>query len=255
MHWTALRADPGICNSQKASLVLCMRNMNNMKVDSISNELFAVPGDTRDLSLNQKHVVEISWQIKQPSNGICIETSPSDTCPITTMSALSSTLPSPIPTRQSSPKPISPRDITSPSQIAAQLALLTRREADLSLALNALISDRGQIDSALFHLRELGGEVDHLIAEVDGHGPSHFSQVQAANGISSRGLGLQNTEDVFMEDQGGLLQRIEKVWETSERVGGKVRRLDEEVGRVREATDIVTEVLELKVCFGLRADI
>jgi len=46
------------------------------------------------------------------------------------------------------------------------------------------------------------------------------------------------------------------VWETSERVGGKVKRLDEEVGRVREATDIVTEVLELKVsCFSTGKDL
>jgi hypothetical protein len=45
----------------------------------------------------------------------------------------------------------------------------------------------------------------------------------------------------------GLVERVRKVWDTSERVGGKVRRLDEEVGRVKEATDIVTEVLELKV--------
>lgn len=70
-----------------------------------------------------------------------------------------------------------------------------------------------------------------LSLQVDGPGPSN-------------GLGL-NGDDVF--DEGGLVQRVERVWDTSERVGGKVRRLDEEVGRVREATDVVTEVLELKV--------
>jgi hypothetical protein len=71
-------------------------------------------------------------------------------------------------------------------------------------------------------------------------------------------LGLQNGDsgeaydvtDVFGGEAGeglGLVERVTRVWETSERVGGKVRRLDEEISRVREATDIVTEVLELKV--------
>jgi len=165
------------------------------------------------------------------------------------MSALSSTAASPQTSRPSSPASISPRDITSPEQIATQLALLARREADLSIALNALLADRGQVEGALSHLRELGSEVGHLVAEIDGQGPSRLGA--GAVGVSSRGLGLQNAEDVFMEERGGLLQRVEKVWETSERVGGKVRRLDEEVGRVREATDIVTEVLELKVGWSL----
>jgi hypothetical protein len=66
-------------------------------------------------------------------------------------------------------------------------------------------------------------------------------------GLTTRGLGQQNAdfEDLGVDE--GLVERVRKVWDTSERVGGKVRRLDEEVGRVKEATDIVTEVLELKV--------
>nr|XP_019000435.1 uncharacterized protein I203_06849 [Kwoniella mangroviensis CBS 8507]OCF63896.1 hypothetical protein I203_06849 [Kwoniella mangroviensis CBS 8507] len=120
-------------------------------------------------------------------------------------------VPEPQPNRPPFPTQLAPRAITHPEQIAAQLALLTKREAELSLSLNALVADRAQIDSALSRLRELGSEVGSLAAEVDG----------------SR-------------------KRVTRVWETSERVGGKVRRLDEEVGRVREATDIVTEVLELK---------
>ncbi len=151
------------------------------------------------------------------------------------MSALSSNLPTPLPTRPSSPVSFDPRLITDPDQITAQLALLARRESDLSLALNALVADRGQIEGALTRLLELGSEVDRLAVEVDG------------GGGPSNSLGLENG-NVFMEDEdGGLVERVRRVWETSERVGGKVRRLDEEVGRVREATDIVTEVLELKV--------
>ena len=150
------------------------------------------------------------------------------------MSAISSKLPTPQPSRPSSPTAIDPRVITDPAQITAQLALLTRRESELSIALNALVADRGQIEGALARLRALGSQVDRLAVQVDG----------GAGRPPSSGL---NNGNVFMEDdEGGLIERVRRVWETSERVGGKVRRLDDEVGRVREAADIVTEVLELK---------
>ena len=148
------------------------------------------------------------------------------------MSALSSNLPSPFPTRPVTPLALDPRNITSPAQIASQLALLSKREADLTLALNTLISDRSAIDGTVSKLHKLGLRVQNLSEEVDG--PSR-----------STGLGLVGSGHV--DDESGLVERVRMVWETSERVGGKVRRLDEEVGRIREATDIVTEVLELKV--------
>ncbi|WWC58480.1 uncharacterized protein I303_101023 [Kwoniella dejecticola CBS 10117] len=133
---------------------------------------------------------------------------------------------------------LAPRTITHPDQLAAQLALLTKRETELSLSLNALVSDRAQIDDALSRLKSLGSEVSNLAAEVDG---------RRAGSSNPKGLGLQsNGFDMYDGSDDGLVSRVTKVWETSERVGGKVRRLDEEVGRVREATDIVTEVLELK---------
>jgi hypothetical protein len=149
-----------------------------------------------------------------------------------------------------------PREITSPDQITAQLALLTRREADLTLALNALISDRGTVDNALLHLGELTHEVDALSTQVDGGGPSGPSSLGVAMSPSparqpspyigaapNRGLAALG----FVPEDEGLVSRVNRVWETSERVGGKVRKLDDEIGRVREAADVVTEVLELKV--------
>jgi predicted nuclease with TOPRIM domain len=51
---------------------------------------------------------------------------------------------------------------------------------------------------------------------------------------------------VLGQENEGLVSRVSRVYETSERVGGKVRRLDEEIGRVRQSADVVTEVLELK---------
>lgn len=156
------------------------------------------------------------------------------------MSALSSTLPTPLASSPPSPGPLDPRSLTSPSQITHQLSLLTKREADLSLELNALVSDRRNIDTALARLRHLGSQVASLASEVDGTG-----------GGPSRSRGLNGGSAGYFDDEEGedegLVERVRRVWETSERVGGKVRRLDEEIGRVREATDIVTEVLELKV--------
>lgn len=172
--------------------------------------------------------------------------------------------PSPLPTAPPTPGPVDPRDITEPEQIAAQLALLTRREADLTLALNALISDRSQVDGALLHLGELSGQVDALSREVDGVGvparplaqlrsptpgtPRRGDTPRGGSPFPQIGLGIQNgDEGLLLDDTEGLVARVNRVWETSERVGGKVRKLDDEIGRVREATDVVTEVLELKV--------
>lgn len=160
------------------------------------------------------------------------------------MSALSSTLPTPLETRSHSPQVISPRDITDPSQIAAQLSLLSRKQQDLSSALNALVSDRAQIESAFSRLESLSLKASRLSTDIDGSGPSFQNGML---GLSTRGLGQQNADFEEAGVDEGLVERVRKVWDTSERVGRKVRRLDEEVGRVKEATDIVTEVLELKV--------
>lgn len=162
------------------------------------------------------------------------------------MSVLSSTLPTPLDTRPSSPRIISPREITDPSQITAQLSLLSRKQQDLSTALNALVSDRAQIESAFSRLETLSLKAGRLSNEIDGTGPKFQNGVL---GLTTRGLGQQNADFDEMGVDEGLVERVRKVWDTSERVGGKVRRLDEEVGRVKEATDVVTEVLELKVSY------
>jgi len=161
-------------------------------------------------------------------------------------SPVSTLAPTPAPT-----DPLDPREITSPEQIAAQLALLTRREADLTLALNALISDRAQVDNALLHLGELAREVDALSVQVDGTNSATATAAVTSprqrNGPQVGALGVQGLSGLGLEEEEGLVARVNRVWETSERVGGKVRKLDDEIGRVREAADVVTEVLELKV--------
>lgn len=140
------------------------------------------------------------------------------------------------------------RTLTTPEEISARLALIARRESDLTLALNALISDRTHIDSALSRLRIVGSHVGRLAVEVDGGPAPPGTAAVPLFGASSRGLGMQDGEGEMMGGE-GLVERIRRVWETSERVGGKVRRLDTEIGRVKEAIDIVTEVMELKVSY------
>lgn len=160
-------------------------------------------------------------------------------------SALSSNLPTPLPTRPVTPTALDPRQITSPAQISAQLALLSKRESELSLALNALVSDRSSLDGAMARLKVLGTDVQVLAREIDGPnqaGPSRAGALGLGNGNAQSVTG-----DPFYQEDEGLVERVRRVWETSERVGGKVRKLDEEVGRVRESTEVVTEVLELKV--------
>lgn len=163
--------------------------------------------------------------------------------------------PSPI----STPPPLDPRAITDPADIAAQLAALTRREAEVTLALNALISDRTGVDSALQHLQELTPHIDALSVQVDGVSsgfpnagsprplPQLRREAQQSLGMGPHGLGAQQFDELALsQDSEGLVARVSKVYETSERVGGKVRRLDDEIGRVRQSADVVTEVLELK---------
>ena len=179
------------------------------------------------------------------------------------MTALSSTLPSPLVTRPASPQLLDPRQISSPDQIATQLALLAKREAEVTQALNTLISDRSSIDGALARLQQVSRRVESLTFEVDGSarrgslgfvdGPRRNGSFGLVDGSGRHGsLGMVDGEGsemgrALIDEDVGMLERVRRVWETSERVGGKVRRLDEEVGRVREATEIVTEVLELKV--------
>ena len=157
------------------------------------------------------------------------------------MSALSSSSPTPLPTRPPTPHLLDPRQLMDASQIPAQLALLSQRESDLSLALNALIADRARIELTLDQLRRVSLDVDRLTLDLSG------SRRNGASYASSSSK-LRSVRDDYLDDDDlGLVERVRRVWETSENVGGKVRRLDDEISRVREATDVVSEVLELKV--------
>jgi len=105
-----------------------------------------------------------------------------------------------------------PRTLTNLSEILSCLSSFQYEEAELSDSLSQLIKDRGPVVSSLNRLQSLNATFNEL--QVD------------ANLLSSK---VSNTA------------------KTAERVGSKVRSLDEEMGRVREAGDRVGQVMELKV--------
>lgn len=111
--------------------------------------------------------------------------------------------------------------------ITARLAQLDRRESELVLELNSLIADKSGLDIALARLQAVGHHVERLCAEID-------SPVALLGNVMP------------------LVDRIGRVYQTSERVGQKVRKLDTEISRVKESVDVVTEVMDLKV--GLVAE-
>ncbi|CED83209.1 Golgi transport complex COD1 protein [Phaffia rhodozyma] len=130
------------------------------------------------------------------------------------------------------PSRVHPRTLLS-SALLPHLATLQTLESTLSQDLHALLSDRTTIDSAHTNIKKLLPRIEQVEAEVgsDEHGDG-----------TSRGGQLGRSA----EKKEGLLKRIGVVNEIAERVGGKVRGLDLELKRVREAVDRLNEVMELK---------
>jgi conserved oligomeric Golgi complex subunit 4 len=137
------------------------------------------------------------------------------------------------------------RTLTTTSQLHAHLASLTARESELTAALNDLVSNRDTLDSAVSRLQSLIPRIQEITIEVDGR-PAHPG-MRAPFGAWSEGNPQTDMEMEQPIGEEGLVDRVSRVWETSERVGGKVRKLDTEVSRVRDAAERVTAVLELKV--------
>lgn len=102
--------------------------------------------------------------------------------------------------------------LTTLPALLASLSALQSREAALSTSLTDLLSAREPIIASLSRVRALAPYVDEL-----------------------------HDEAVLLSDKVSLTAR------TAERVGGRVRVLDEEIHRVREAAERVSQVMELKV--------
>ena len=105
-----------------------------------------------------------------------------------------------------------PSTLTTLPQILSALSSLESEEAELSNSLSALLADQEPILDSLARLQTLLPRIDEL--HVDASILSH---------------------------------KVSATARTADRVGGRVRTLDEEMRRVREASDRVQQVIELKV--------
>jgi conserved oligomeric Golgi complex subunit 4 len=106
-----------------------------------------------------------------------------------------------------------PSTLTTLPQILSALSSLESEEAEVSNSLSVLLTDQEPILNSLVRLQSLLPHVDDLYAEAS-----------------------------------MLSRKVSTTARTAERVGGRVRTLDEEMHRVREASDRVQQVMELKVC-------
>ncbi|KAI6038964.1 COG4 transport protein-domain-containing protein [Pisolithus marmoratus] len=104
-----------------------------------------------------------------------------------------------------------PRHLTNLGEILSCLSSYQSEEAELSASLTELLSDRDSITESLQLLQSLIPTLD------DVHGES-----------------------------GLLVERVSSTAHTAERVGGRVKALDQEMGRISQAVDRVGQVMELK---------
>ena len=105
-----------------------------------------------------------------------------------------------------------PRKLTNLNEILSCLSWYQSEEAALSNTLAGLLSDRASIADSLRRLEALVPHLDDLCLESS----------QLARKVSSTAM-------------------------TADRVGGRVRALDQEMSRVSQAAERVGQVMELKV--------
>lgn len=106
-----------------------------------------------------------------------------------------------------------PRKLTNLPEILACLSSFESEEAELSASLATLLSTRDPIVSSIQRLQTLLPHFDELHNDAE--------LLSAKVGVTAK---------------------------TAERVGGRVRLLDEEMRRIREAAERVSQTIELKVC-------
>lgn len=109
-------------------------------------------------------------------------------------------------------KRLEPRKLTNLSEILSCLSEFQTEETELSNSLGDLIAAREPMEASLDRL----------------------------NGL------LPDLSDL-RSDAGVFSEKVSQTAKTADRVGSRVRSLDEEMRRVREAADRVSQVMELKV--------
>ena len=102
--------------------------------------------------------------------------------------------------------------VTTLAGVLSSLAQVQANEKAVSAELAALVASHDNINASLDRLKALGPALDELLVDAD------------------------------------LLQnKVLATATTADRVGGRVRTLDEEMRRIRDATDRVAQVTDLKV--------
>ncbi|KAG5645852.1 hypothetical protein DXG03_005194 [Asterophora parasitica] len=129
------------------------------------------------------------------------------------MSVAASESPSPLSPISLPTKPLrlDPRSLTSLPEVLSCLSALQAEESEQSSSLTELLNAREPILQSLNRLNSLVPHVDSLLNDAE-----------------------------------LLSHKVSTTAKTAERVGGRVRSLDDEMGRVREAGDRVAQVMELK---------
>jgi hypothetical protein len=113
-----------------------------------------------------------------------------------------------------------PRSLRNHHDIEQHLVLLTRRENELSVALEKVLNDRKSLDASIGRLAALSPKVRDLARQVDGETPSSLS-------LDESDRQLLPVFDEFSDDGSnaeelGLVERVRKVWVTSEWAGKSV---------------------------------
>jgi ABC-type transporter Mla subunit MlaD len=105
-----------------------------------------------------------------------------------------------------------PRTLCTLPEVMSCLSALQSEEAELSNSLEALMAARAPIEASLVRLQSIVPQLEDLHAEAK-----------------------------------YLSATVSTTAQTADRIGGKVRSLDEEMRRVRDAGDRVGQVIDLKV--------
>ena len=116
-------------------------------------------------------------------------------------------------TRRSRPSPTS---LTTSPEVLSALSELESEEAETSARLSQLLSSQEAIQTSLARLNDLAPLLNEL----------HI-------------------------DASLLSEKVSNTAKIADRVGSRVRRLDEEMRRVKEASECVGLVMELKVMHGI----
>ena len=109
-----------------------------------------------------------------------------------------------------------PRQLATLPDILGALSVLQSHESDLSASLTELLSTYEPIEASLSSLQSLGPQLDALSRETQ-----------------------------------LLDETVSYTARTAQDVGGRVQSLDEEMRRVREASERVSQIIELKVRVSL----